>query len=133
MIRPSRNHPGYIAFLGHRLSGVALALFLPLHFLALGMAIEGADGLDRFLALADRPLVKLEDFERFAGLDAKVEMAYVMDGRRRFRGRLLGVAGDKIRMTVDGLPVELPHADIQRAKLIMTDALLAPKEEQKTS
>ena len=81
----------------------------------------------------DRPLVKLEDFERFAGLDAKVEMAYVMDGRRRFRGRLLGVAGDKIRMTVDGLPVELPHADIQRAKLIMTDALLAPKEEQKTS
>lgn len=62
MIRPSRNHPGYIAFLGHRLSGVALALFLPLHFLALGMAIEGADGLDRFLALADRPLVKLAEW-----------------------------------------------------------------------
>lgn len=62
MIRPSRNHPGFWAFAAHRVSGVLLALFLPFHFLALGTAIEGAAGLDRFLALADNPLVKAAEW-----------------------------------------------------------------------
>ena len=62
MIRPSRNHPGFWAFVAHRISGVLLALFLPFHFLALGTAIEGATGLDRFLALADNPLVKAAEW-----------------------------------------------------------------------
>ena len=57
MMRTARNHPAYWAFLLHRLSGLCLALFLPLHFLALGLALEGAAGLDRFLAVADLPLV----------------------------------------------------------------------------
>lgn len=62
MIRPSRRHPGYWAFVAHRVSGVALALFLPLHFLALGLALEGAAALDRFLAIADMPLVKAAEW-----------------------------------------------------------------------
>lgn len=62
MLRPARNHPAYWAFLAHRISGVALALFLPLHFLALGLAIEGAAALDRFLAIADLPLVKAAEW-----------------------------------------------------------------------
>lgn len=62
MIRPSRNHPGFWAFAAHRISGVALALFLPLHFLALGLAIEGEAALDGFLALADNPLVKVAEW-----------------------------------------------------------------------
>ena len=57
MMRPSRNHPGYWAFLGHRLSGLLLALFLPFHFLALGLAIEGAAPLESFLRWTDHPLV----------------------------------------------------------------------------
>ncbi len=57
MMRPSRNHPGYWAFLGHRISGLLLALFLPAHFLALGLAIEGADRLEGFLRWSDQPLV----------------------------------------------------------------------------
>ncbi len=56
-----RGHPGYGAFVVHRLSGLALILFLPLHFLALGLALEGAAALDGFLAWADRPLVKLAE------------------------------------------------------------------------
>ncbi len=61
MLRPSRSHPGYWAFLVHRLSGLCLALFLPLHFLVLGTAIRGAAALDGALAWTDNPLVKLAE------------------------------------------------------------------------
>jgi fumarate reductase subunit D len=56
-MRTHRDHPGWWAFLVHRVSGLALALFLPAHFLALGTALEGAARLDRFLAWTHRPLV----------------------------------------------------------------------------
>jgi fumarate reductase subunit D len=56
---PARAHRGYLAFAVHRLSGVGLAIFLPLHFLALGTAIEGEAALDGFLRWTDHPLVKL--------------------------------------------------------------------------
>ena len=58
----SRRGAGYRAFLVHRISGLALALFLPLHFLTLGLALEGAESLDRFLAFADLPLVKAAEW-----------------------------------------------------------------------
>ena len=45
----------------HRLSGLALAIFLPFHFLALGLAIDGAARLDGFLRWTDQPLVKLAE------------------------------------------------------------------------
>jgi len=54
----ARNHPAYWAFLVHRLSGVALALFLPAHFLALALAIRGEAALDGFLRWSEQPLVK---------------------------------------------------------------------------
>lgn len=47
-----------LAHILHRLSGLALALFLPLHFWVLGLAMRDADRLDSFLALTQRPLVK---------------------------------------------------------------------------
>ncbi len=53
-----RNHPAYWAFLVHRISGVALALFLPAHFLALASAIRGEAALDVFLRWSEQPLVK---------------------------------------------------------------------------
>ena len=49
----------------------------------------------------DRPLVKREDFARFAGHEAKIELAAPRDGRRHVRGRLLGVEGDDVRLLVD--------------------------------
>jgi ribosome maturation factor RimP len=73
----------------------------------------------------DRPLVRREDFARFAGFEAKVELSAPVDGRKRFRGRLLGVEGDDVRLLVDALPVALPITAVTRAKLVLTDELLA--------
>ena len=56
-----RNHPHYWAFLLHRLSGLLLALFLPVHFYVLGLAIEGAATLDGFLSWSSTPLAKLAE------------------------------------------------------------------------
>lgn len=56
-LRP-RSHPTYLAFVAHRISGLLLALFLPLHFWALGTAITGEARLDGFLRWAENPLVK---------------------------------------------------------------------------
>ena len=61
-MRAHRDHRAYWAFVGHRLSGLALAAFLPLHFLTLGLALEGAAALDAFLVYAELPLVKLGEW-----------------------------------------------------------------------
>jgi len=52
-----RNHPAYWAFVAHRVSGVGLALFLPVHFLVLGLMLEPATA-DAFFRWAEQPLVK---------------------------------------------------------------------------
>ncbi|MBI5110031.1 MAG: succinate dehydrogenase [Rhodocyclales bacterium] len=57
----SRNHRCFWAFLVHRVSGVALSVFLPLHFWVLGQALEGAGRLESFLRWTDHPLVKLSE------------------------------------------------------------------------
>lgn len=57
----SRMHPSWIAFLLHRLSGVALALFIPLHFWTLGRINESEAALDSVLAWSAHPLVKLAE------------------------------------------------------------------------
>src|SRR5690606_22877950 len=56
-----RRHGIWIAALVHRLSGIALACFLPLHFLALGLAIESEARLDGFLTWAEQPIVKFAE------------------------------------------------------------------------
>jgi succinate dehydrogenase subunit D len=56
-----RGSPLWIAAMVHRISGLALALFLPLHFLALGLAIEGEARLQDFLRWSDQPLVKVAE------------------------------------------------------------------------
>lgn len=58
----ARNHPAYWAFLVHRVSGLLLGLFLPLHFWALGQAIRGEEALDGFLRFADQPLFKIAEW-----------------------------------------------------------------------
>ncbi len=73
----------------------------------------------------DRPLVRKQDFERFAGFDARLEMIRPIDGRRRFKGRLLGLSGDTVRLRVEEGEVALPLVDIRRAKLVLTDELIA--------
>jgi ribosome maturation factor RimP len=79
----------------------------------------------------DRPLVRAEDFERWAGHEVKVEMAVPQAGRKRFRGILEGFAEGEVRLYIDNpeggsekLLIGLPFADIGEAKLVLTDALI---------
>ena len=58
----ARNHPAYWAFLVQRWSGIALAAFLPLHFWALGQALDGEAALDGFLRFTDQPLFKAAEW-----------------------------------------------------------------------
>ena len=57
----ARSHIAWWAFVVHRVSGVALALFLPLHFWALAQALEGEARLESFLRWSDQPLVKVAE------------------------------------------------------------------------
>lgn len=67
----------------------------------------------------DRPLFKLADFQRFAGQTARIKLAIAQQGRKNFKGRLQGVADDKmVRIEVDGEEFSLPFADIARANLV---------------
>ena len=79
----------------------------------------------------DRPLTRLNDFNRFQGFDAKIETNRPLDGRRRFKGRLLGVDGESVRILVDDQEMKLPHPEIHRAKLLLTDDLIAAAEGNK--
>ena len=78
----------------------------------------------------DRPLVRRSDFERWSGHVAKIELAVPVDGRRRFRGTLLGLEDNDVALKVDdaaeGAPdrFRLPLATIGEAKLVLTDALI---------
>lgn len=56
-MKPVRNHPAYWAFLVHRLSGLALTLFLPAHFWFLGSALRGEAAMDELLRWTEQPLV----------------------------------------------------------------------------
>lgn len=61
-IGPAQAHPAWWAFVVHRVSGFLLALFLPVHFWALGTALAGAPALDTFLRFADQPQVKVAEW-----------------------------------------------------------------------
>jgi len=74
----------------------------------------------------DRPLVTLDDFRRFAGFEAKIELARPVDGRKRFRGRLaLPDVPDRVVLLDEAGRVTLPFDEILRAKLVLTDELIA--------
>jgi ribosome maturation factor RimP len=86
--------------------------------------IAGAYMLEVSSPGIDRPLTRPEDYDRFAGFEAKVELGRSLDGRKRFRGRILGRADDHVRLIDDAREVRLPLADIAKAKLVITDDLL---------
>ena len=73
----------------------------------------------------DRPLVRKEDYDRFSGCEAKIELAVPLDGRRRFRGRLLGTSGGAVRLLTEAGEARLPLDTVARAKLVLTDDLIA--------
>jgi len=73
----------------------------------------------------DRPLTRPADFDRFAGFEAKLETRAPIDGRKRFRGRLLGLDGDRVRIVTPEGESLLPLNELQKAKLVLTDELIA--------
>ena len=62
MIKPHRNQPLWYAYMLHRISGIALAIFLPVHFYVLSMSINNSKDFDKVLHWAEQPLVKLAEF-----------------------------------------------------------------------
>ncbi|KMO33535.1 ribosome maturation factor RimP [Methylobacterium variabile] len=78
----------------------------------------------------DRPLVRAGDFARWAGYEAKVELATPLDGRKRFRGIIRAPEGETVRIELpdakEGTPsaYDLPLRDIGEAHLVLTDALV---------
>ena len=73
----------------------------------------------------DRPLTRRKDFERWMGFDAKVEMNTQIDGRRRFRGKLLALDADDLTVETDEGTIVLDLGDVSKAKLLLTDELMA--------
>ena len=73
----------------------------------------------------DRPLTREKDYVRWAGHIVRVETTQPIEGRRRFKGTLLGLENDKVRVRLDdGTEADVPLSQISRAKLELTDALL---------
>lgn len=87
--------------------------------------IEGEYLLEVSSPGIDRPLTRLTDFARWSGHEARVELvAPDASGRKRFRGRLLGLDGSDVALDVEGARLCLPFGAIAEAKLVLTDALI---------
>jgi ribosome maturation factor RimP len=103
---------------------------------ALSPVLDMADPIERAYRLEisspgiDRPLVRKSDFERYIGYLVKVEMEIPVNGRKRFRGELVGTEGDAARIRRDDAvegeeaEVRLPIDEMSEAKLVLTDELV---------
>ena len=88
--------------------------------------IRGEWTLEVSSAGIDRPLTRAKDWNRFAGHVATVELVVPQDGRKRFKGIALGADADTARLKLDdGSEVALPRGNIRKAKLVLTDELIA--------
>jgi len=72
----------------------------------------------------DRPLTRPKDFEDFMGFEAKVTAKMLVENRRRFKGRLMGIKGEGILLKTEEGDVELEFNNIDKAKLVLTDDLI---------
>ncbi|GAB1479438.1 ribosome maturation factor RimP [Paracoccaceae bacterium] len=83
----------------------------------------------------DRPLTRLKDFEMWKGWEARIETTELIDGRRRFKGGLMGVEGDEVLIELDEgaetVTIGLKFDWLSDAKLILTDELIAEMLRQK--
>jgi ribosome maturation factor RimP len=104
---------------------------------ALSPVLDAADPVDRAYRLEisspgiDRPLVRRSDFERNAGAMVRIEMERAVNGRRRFRGQLLGADGDRARIRRDDVAaaedteVLLPIEEMAEAKIVLSDEVIS--------
>ena len=87
--------------------------------------INGAYTLEVSSPGLDRPLVRQRDFERYLGFEAKIELRQALNGQRRYRGVLAGYAEGLVTIVTENGTTELPFEEIDKARLIITDELLA--------
>jgi ribosome maturation factor RimP len=88
--------------------------------------IKGEWLLEVSSAGIDRPLTRAKDWNRFAGHVATLDLAIPQDGRKRFRGVALGADAEVARLRLeDGTEMAFPRSNIRRAKLVLTDELIA--------
>jgi ribosome maturation factor RimP len=93
--------------------------------------IEGPYQLEISSPGIDRPLVRRSDFDRYAGHVTQVEMLVPIDGRRRFRGELIGTEGECVRIRRDdpaaaeSSEILLPIDDMMEARLVLTNTLIS--------
>ena len=83
----------------------------------------------------DRPLTRLKDFETYEGLEARLELDRLAEGRKRFRGKLAGIEDDHVAIDLDGEEetAMIPFAWIIDAKLVLTDDLMKRGAEQRAN
>ena len=86
--------------------------------------IEGEYEIEVSSPGIDRPLTRPMDFARWAGHEAKVELSVPVEGRRRFRGTLLGMDGQDVAIRADNVAFKFPYRAIANAKLVLTDKLI---------
>src|SRR5690349_7605977 len=105
--------------------GCATLSHVLLDFIEAEDPIEGDYELEVSSPGIDRPLTRLMDFSRWAGHEAKLELHMPIEGRKRFRGKLLGLDGNDVTLQTQDTRISFPFAQIAEAKLVLTDALIA--------
>ncbi|HEY2010275.1 MAG TPA: ribosome maturation factor RimP [Rhizomicrobium sp.] len=95
-----------------------------LEFIEAEDPIEGDYEIEVSSPGIDRPLTRLMDFARWSGHEAKIELNALVDGRKRFRGVLLGLDGQDVAVRIDNTDIKVPFHAIANAKLVLTDKLI---------
>jgi len=86
--------------------------------------IQGEYDLEISSPGIDRPLMRIEDFERFIGYEAKLETAAMIDGRRRWKGVIKAVSGEEITIAAEQGDATLKFSALADARLVLTDRLI---------
>ena len=86
--------------------------------------IEGEYELEVSSPGIDRPLTRPTDFSRWSGHEAKIELDGLYEGRKRWRGTVLGLDGADVIIRADGQDIRFPFRAVVNAKLVLTDKLI---------
>jgi ribosome maturation factor RimP len=104
--------------------GCATLSHVLLDFIEAEDPIEGDYEIEVSSPGIDRPLTRLMDFARWSGHEAKIELHAPVNGRKRFRGVLLGLDGQDVAIRADGADIKFPFRSLANAKLVLTDKLI---------
>lgn len=72
----------------------------------------------------DRPLISTSDFDNYTGFDVRIEMNTIVGGQKKFKGKLMGMDKNMVKILAGDVVYKLSYNDIFQAKLILTQELL---------